>query len=107
MRRSASEIIRNLEMRIARLERQARGVDLKDSYLMRVFKNQVAILTNEKVDTDLEPFEMSRGGKIVLEVPLKGNKAVKVTLDSWSDEAMDTMTAGKVYKKNRDDFEMR
>jgi len=107
MRRSASEIIRNLEARIARLERQASKVDLKDSYLMRVFKNQVSILTNENVNTDLEPFEMSRGGKIVLEVPLKGNKAVKVSLDSWSDESMDTMSVGKVYRKSSREFEAR
>ena len=38
MRRSASEVIRNLEMRIARLERQAKQVQFSRRELEEVFK---------------------------------------------------------------------
>jgi len=105
MRRTASEVLRNLEMRIARLERQASSkVDFNDKYLMRVFRNQIAILTDETVDAHHRPFEMSRGGKIILEVALKGGKAVLATLNSWDDQSIDNMTVGNVYRKSIEDF---
>lgn len=105
MRRTASEVLRSLENRVARLEgRIASKVDFNDKFLMRVFKNQIAILTNETVDPHHLPFEMSRGGKIILEVPLKRGKAVLATLNSWDDDSMDTMTVGSVYRKSIEDF---
>ena len=105
MRRTASEVLRSLEMRVARLEdRIASKVDFTDKYLMRVFRNQIAILTGEKVDPRHLPFEMSRGGSIVLEVPLQGGKAVTATLNSWDDDSMDNMAVGNVYRKSIEDF---
>ena len=107
-----SEVSRELPNKVRNVgkhDKKASKVNFNDKYLMRAFNSSVGhALRNQSVESSYLPFEMSRGGKIILETPLKGNKAVKVTLDAWTDEAIENMSVGKPYSiSNYSDFDKK